>query len=134
MKRMKKLFALVMIAALLFGVIGVRSRESKAAGTYWVTGGYENSSLIFNGKKFKFAGLWGKGSSLDASVTSYYGNPPSFSATLKKGKHIKTGSIGSDGLLYDSSPQLDTGTNLVGITTHVKIKNNKVIRVIYSAM
>ena len=134
MKKTMKIAALVLAVALLFGMVGVRETDSQAAGTYWITGSYGSSKVVFNGKKFKFSGKWGKGSSLDRSATAFFdGNKIRFNKSLKKGKKLRTGSL-SDDMYYDNTPNVETGTNLVGITLHVKIKNNKVVMIIRSAM
>ncbi|MBO4395433.1 MAG: hypothetical protein J5819_03700 [Eubacterium sp.] len=134
MRKSMKALALVMICALLFGAIGVRSNDSQASGTYWVTGSYGSSKVVFNGKKFKFSGKWGKGSSLDRSATAFFdGDTINFKKSIKKGKNLRTGTL-SDDMYYDDVPNVTTGTNLVGITLHVKIKNNRVVEVIGSAM
>ena len=61
------------------------------------------------------------------------GNKIRFNKSLKKGKKLRTGSL-SDDMYYDNTPNVETGTNLVGITLHVEIKNNKVVKIIRSAM
>ena len=134
MKKFTKALALVMICALMFGAIGVRTNDSQAAGTYWVTGSMGNSKVVFNGKKFKFSGYWGKGSTLSKSADAFFnGNKVKFKKSIKKGKNLRTGTYGED-MYYDDEPSVETGTNLVGITLHVKIKNNRGVEVIWSAM
>ena len=134
MKNKKRIIRICMAIALIILFAEIGSQTALAAkNTYWLTGGYENSSLTFTGKKFKFSGKWGKGSTLDKSAEKYYSNPSKYKKTIKKGKY-KKGFIGSDGLQYEKDNSLEKNTNIVGITVHVKIKKNKVVAVVNSAM
>ena len=133
MRKTKRIIGILLVVVLMLGAVSV-SATTVQAKTYWVTGGYGNSSLKYTGKKFKFTGKWGKGATMEKSVEKYYTNPAKFKKTFKKAKKVKTGSIGSEGLIYDSKPQLEKNKEMVGITIHVKIKNKKVVSVIVSAM
>lgn len=132
--RNNNIFRISLAIVLVVIAMAIGSQTAEAAkSTYWVTGGSGNSSLKFNGKKFKFSGKWGKGSSLEKSADKYYKKAAKFKKSIKKGKY-KTGSIGSDGLVYDKESRIDKDTELVGITVHVKIKKGKVVEIIFSAM
>ena len=133
MKRnLKKAIGLLMVMALLLtGVVVVTEKSSEAAsGTYWLTGGYDYSTLKYTGSKFKLSGKWGKGKSMDGSVNKYYSSPKTLRKTLKKASGFKTGGYDEGGLYYDDTPQVSAQF----ITCSIKVKNGKVACIIYSAM
>ena len=89
--------------------------------------------MYYTGEKFDMSGEWGKGATLEKSAKELWNNPKEISSSFKKGKVIRTGSIGSDGLMYDAETRLSEGEQ-VGITVSVKIKGKRIVEVVYSAM
>lgn len=131
-KSHRRMVTVLAICVLCFSAFCATTSKAKAK-AYWMTGTAGQSSLYYTGEKFDMSGEWGKGATLEKSAKVLWNNPKEVSSSFKKGKAIRTGSIGSDGLMYDAEPRLSKGEQ-VGITVSVKIKGKRIVEVVYSAM
>ena len=133
MKKLKKLVGILLVIGILFGAMSVSATTAQAK-SYWVVGTYSDSpSLTWTGEKFVFEGKWYKGSTENKALKKFYnGESVNFNKSFKKGNGLKTGTL-SEEMVWDDTPSFEKNTNLVGITVEVKIKNNKVVRIIRSA-
>ena len=141
-KNLKSLLAFILVLAMTFGCVQISTTtvEAKSKKGYWLTGSGKaaggNASLVYKGNgKFKMKGKWGKGSTLNKSVKTYfYGKKKKFKKTFKGASKIKSGSLTESGIIYDKYDSIYPG-QLVGITIHVHInKKGKIDKIVGSAM
>lgn len=130
--KMKKTVVFLLVLCMLLANISFCKKVSALSKSYWLTGDYEESELIYNGKTLKVQGKWSK--SALTQKPSYIGSK------IKLNKKIKispkcTIETGDDEMIkmslkkYVKKNNIKKGDTLTSVCMEIKVVKGKVVKI-----